>query len=95
MKNNWINTTLLGLVVGMLAWGGNKGFDKMDTLNTSSIETKIQLTSLSSRVDGLASQISRMVTRDQLRGELDKRDAIISSLQRELSSLRHQLNSEP
>lgn len=88
MKQNWVNTTLLAIIIGILSWGGNKGFEKMDMLNTASIETKMRLSSLESRISDVAVQLSLRVTLDQLKSELDKRDKTIDELKSELQYVK-------
>lgn len=88
MKNNWVNTILITMVIGMLAWFFTKGFDKMDTLNTTSIETRSKVSSMELQMVDFKNQLGQMVTRGEMHLELQKRDETIAELTRALNALK-------
>jgi hypothetical protein len=88
IKNNWVNTTLLTIIICMLGWFFSKGFDKIDALNTNSIEMKTQITGMKGEIADVKTQVGNMVTRSEFLAELKRRDDTIAEQAREISQLR-------
>lgn len=77
-----LNTVLLGVLIAVAGWMGNKAFEKLDTNNTELIKVSQSQQFVVMRLGDLEKRVSGMVAKPDFEKE-------ISRLNHELDSLRN------